>query len=167
MYVLQQWQKACGDQSQPVISDTSNVKDADLHKEEVIDERKKQHLFIVPHLSSVDLNSASELPPLATVLHKDLEARKPGNEQKQTLLQSGLGTKTHQKYHEYGNMTEAVTPLADLNWPPSTSYYLVTIKQSWDPLRFTAANKQSVRGAFGSLIWLIAMLEFIPAVLRA
>jgi len=47
-------------------------KQTDLHRQEVTDERHEYHVFTVPHLLSVDLYSAAELPPLATVLHEDL-----------------------------------------------------------------------------------------------
>lgn len=45
---------------------------ADLDRKEVIDEWQKHHVLTVPHLFAVDLDSASQLPPLTTVLHKDL-----------------------------------------------------------------------------------------------
>lgn len=44
----------------------------DLYRKEFTDEWQKHHVFTVPHLLSIDLYSASELPPLPTVLHKDL-----------------------------------------------------------------------------------------------
>ena len=44
----------------------------DLNREELTDERHKHHLLTVPHLFAIDLYPASELPPLPTVPHEDL-----------------------------------------------------------------------------------------------
>lgn len=75
-------QNAFTDQSEQSINDNKSkiiqkgwqktLGGTDLHREELVYEWKKHHLFTVPHLFGIDLYSASELPPLPTVLHEDL-----------------------------------------------------------------------------------------------
>lgn len=51
----------------------------DLYREELAYERQKHHLFTVPNLLGIDFYSASEFPPLPTVLHKDLDTHIHGH----------------------------------------------------------------------------------------
>lgn len=44
----------------------------DLDREELADEWHKHHVFTVPQLFGIDLYPASELPPLPTIPHKNL-----------------------------------------------------------------------------------------------
>lgn len=49
----------------------------DLDSKKLIDQRQEHSLFTVPNLPGIDLYSASELPALPTVLHKDLNIYRP------------------------------------------------------------------------------------------
>lgn len=75
----------------------------DLHGQELVDEWLKYNLFTVPHLFSIYLYSPPELPPLPTILHKDL---KHTHTQKQTNTNAGLykymNTKLIFKYGKSG-----------------------------------------------------------------
>lgn len=43
-----------------------------LYRQKLCDKGEEDHLLTVPHLLAIDFNPTPQLPPLATVLHKDL-----------------------------------------------------------------------------------------------